>query len=107
MTDDTVIVMWRVRLSNQIERVECSKVTAKCVFLVAEPDWRNKIYRFKEPRKKAMFSSCHSYYKTWAEAHQALRARFEAEVASARRQLERLNGDYGRIKGMKPPEGES
>jgi hypothetical protein len=54
-----------------------------------------------------MFSSCHSYYKTWAEAHQALRARFEAEVASARRQLERLNGDYGRIKGMKPPEGES
>jgi hypothetical protein len=54
-----------------------------------------------------MSSSCHSYHKTWAEAHQALLARAEAKVASARYQLERLNGDYGRIKGMKPPEGES
>ena len=107
MTDDTVIVMWRVRSSDRIERVECSKVTAKCVFLVAEPDWRNKIYRFKEPRREAMLSSYHSYHKTWTEAHQALLAYAEANVASARRHLERLNGDYGRIKGMKPPEGES
>ncbi len=54
-----------------------------------------------------MSSFYRSYHKTWAEAHQALLARVEAEVASARRQLERLNGDYGRIKGMKSPEGES
>ena len=109
MTDDTVIVMWRVNKwsANNIERVECSKVTAKCVFLVAEPDWRGQMYRFKEPRKESMSSSYRSYYKTWADAHQALLARVEAEVANARRQLERLNGDYGRIKGMKPPEGES
>jgi hypothetical protein len=107
VTDDTVIVMWRVRSGDRIQRVECSKVTAKCVFLVAEPDWRGKTYRFKEPRREAMSSSCHSYHKTWAEAHQALLARAEANVASARRQLEWLNDDYGRIKGMKPPEGES
>jgi hypothetical protein len=107
VTDDTVIVMWRVRSCDRIERVECSKVTAKCVFLVAEPDWRNKIYRFKEPQRESMSSFYRSYHKTWAEAHQALLARVEAEVASARRQLERLNGDYGRIKGMKSPEGES
>ncbi len=113
MTDDTVIVMWRARSGDQIERVECSKVTAKCVFLLAEPDWRNKIYRFKEPhrfkepQRESMSSFYRSYHKTWAEAHQALLARAEAEVASARRRLERLNGDYGRIKGMKPPEGES
>ena len=107
MSTDTVIVMWRARSGDRIERVECSKVTAKCVFLVAEPGWRGKTDRFKEPRKEVMSSSYRSYHKTWAEAHQALLARVEAEVASARRQLERLNGDYGRIKGMKPPEGES
>ena len=107
MSDDTVIVMWRVRSSDRIARVECSKVTAKCVFLVAEPAWGGKTYRFKEPQREAMSGSYRSYHKTWAEAHQALLARVEAELASARYQLERLNGDYGRIKGMKPPEGES
>ncbi len=107
MTDDTVIVMWRVRLSNQIERVECSKVTAKCVFVIAEETRSGQMYRFKTPQRESMSSSYSRYYKTWAEAYQALLARAEADVASARRQLERLNGGYGRIKGMKPPEGES
>ena len=107
MTDDTVIVVWRVVSGNHIERVECSKVTAKCVFVIAE-EWRSgEMYRFPKPRKETMSSSYRSYYKTWAEAHQALLARAEAEVANARRHLERLNGDYGRIKGMKPPEAES
>jgi hypothetical protein len=99
--------MWRATSGDRIERVECSKVTEKCVFVIAEQTRSGKMYRFSKPQRESMISSYRSYHKTWAEAHQALLARAEAEVASARRHLEWLNGDYGRIKGMKPPEGES
>jgi hypothetical protein len=101
--------MWRVNTwsANNIERVECSKVTAKCVFVIAEQTRSGKMYRFEKPQRESMSSSYRSYYKTWAEAYQALLARVEAEVTRARRHLARLYGDYGRIKGMKPPEAES
>ena len=38
----------------------------------------------------------YSYHKTWEEAHQEL-------LAQAARKLEKAQGDFDRIKGMKPP----
>ena len=107
MTDDTVIVMWRATPGDRIERVECSKVTAKCVYVIAEQTRSGKMYRFPKPQRESMSSSYRSYHKTWAEAHQALLARVEQELEHVRLCIQRLNGHYGQIKGMKPPEVES
>lgn len=97
------ITMWRINSSNQIQRVECSKVTEKSVFLVAEPGWRGEMYRFSKPQRESIISGYRSYHKTWADAHAALLTKAAHSVRNARLQLERAQGDYGRIKGMKPP----
>jgi hypothetical protein len=45
-----------------------------------------------------------SFFPTWAEAHAHLLAKAEAELVSARRQLEHAQGRHGQVKGMRPPE---
>ena len=86
------IVMWRLRW-GEITRVECIKVTA-CYAWPADDRWNNK---------EAIRSDRCSYYETWEEAHQALIAKAEINLYACRRRLEESQGDYGRIKGMKPP----
>jgi hypothetical protein len=95
--------MWRVNSSRKIERVECSKVTEKCVFIVAEPSWKGELHRFSRPQRENMASGYRSYHKTWADAHATLLAQAERELQDVRRLLERAQGEHGRIKGMKPP----
>jgi len=86
------IIMWRLKW-GEIERVECTKVTA-CYVWPADPrSWGGR---------EARASDRHSYYETWEEAHQAALARAEDKLAYYRRELERAQGDHGRIKGMKP-----
>jgi len=97
------ITMWRVNWSRQIERVECSKVTEKSVFLIAEPAWDGKMHRFSEPQRKNIGNKCHGYHRTWEDAHAALLKTAEDGLNSARLQLARAQGEHGRIKGMKPP----
>jgi hypothetical protein len=97
------ITMWRVNSSRKIEQVECSKVTEKSVFIVAEPTWNGEMYRFKKPQRENIVSGYRSYHKTWADAHAALLAKAERGLAGARRNLEHAQGEHGRIKGMKPP----
>jgi hypothetical protein len=87
----STITMWRLRLGT-IKSVQCTKVTA---FFV----WPVECNGCRESRA----SDWNSYYETWADAHAALLAKAERKLASARRQLERAQGDYGRIKGMEPP----
>jgi hypothetical protein len=95
--------MWRVNLSRKIEQVECSKVTEKSVFIVAEPNWKGEMYRLGKPQRENIASGYRSYHKTWADAHAAMLAKAERELDAARCQLERAQGYHGRIKGMKPP----
>ncbi len=107
MTENTPasesITMWRVNSSRKIERVECSKVTEKSVFLIAEPTWDGKMHRFSKPQRENIRSGYRSYHRTWGDAHAALLKRAEDDLNNARLRLERAQGEHGRIKGMKPP----
>ena len=84
------IILWRLRW-GEIKRVECTKVTAYYVWPADTGD------------REARACDRHIYYETWEEAHQADLARAENKLAYCRRELERAQGNYGRIKGMKPP----
>ena len=85
------IIMWRLSW-GEIKPIPCIKVTASCVW----PAERNG-------RRESRSGVWASYHETWADAHAAMLAKAELELDAARRQLERAQGDYGRIKGMKPP----
>ena len=92
----TTITMWRLR-HGTITRVECTKVTSGRTWPADGPE-------HGEPR----ITHYTSYHQTWAEAHAVMLAKAERDLTTARRQLEKAQGDYGRIKGMKPPvEGEA
>ena len=97
------ITMWRVNSSRKIEQVECSKVTEKSVFIVAELMWNGEMNRFKKPQRENMVSGYRSYHKTWADAHAAMLAQAVNKMNHARLQLQRAQGYHDRIKGMKPP----
>jgi len=107
MTENTLasesITMWRVNSSRKIEQVECSKVTEKSVFIIAEPTWSGKMHKFFKPQRESIRSSCRSYHRTWADAYAALLKSAEDDLNSARLRLARAQGEHGRIKGMKPP----
>ena len=99
------IIMWRANCNlTRIDQVECSKVTDKSVFIVAEPNsWRGGIYKHTKPARRDIVSEYCSFHKTWAEAHAALLAYAERELNDCRSRLERLRCKYGNVKGMKPP----
>lgn len=85
------ITMWRSRW-DEIKPVQCTKVTAGCVWPVE-----------RKGRRESRSSDWCSYHDTWADAHAALLAKAERELTAVRLQLQRAQGDHGRIKGMKPP----
>ena len=86
--------MWRLEQAL-IRRVECTKVTACYVWAASN----GRFGAYRESRA----STWHSYHETWAEAHYAALSEADNQLANARRRLEKAQGDYGRIKGMKPP----
>lgn len=98
-----VSTMWRANSRGEIEQVECSKVTEKCVFIVAEPIRPGNMYRYAEPQKRAKRSSYCSYYETWEDAHAELLSKADKDLTRARLMLARAQGNHGRVKGMKPP----
>jgi hypothetical protein len=85
------ITMWQLRWGD-IKPVQCTKVTTGYVWPVE-----------RKGRRESRSSDWCSYHDTWADAHAALLAKAERELAAARLQLQRAQGDHGRIKGMKPP----
>lgn len=95
--------MWRVNSSGKIERVECSKVTEKSVFLIAEPTWDGKMHRFLKPERKNNCSGYRTYYRTWGDAHAALLKSAEDNVNNARLQVARAHIQYELIAEMEPP----
>jgi hypothetical protein len=80
-------ILWRLQ-GGYIGPVICTMVTASVV-------WRKG---GGIPIHEARFSTGwgYSYHETWEEAHQEL-------LAQAARKLEKAQGDFDRIKGMKPP----
>ncbi len=85
------IIMWRL-LWGEIKPVPCTKVTAGCVWPVE-----------RNGRRESRASDWASYHETWADAHAAMLAKAERKLADCRRELERAQGDYGRIQAIKPP----
>ena len=80
--------MWRL-MFDRIAPVTVDRFTDKSV-------WINF-------RKCPRYIDWRSYHETWEEAHKCLLQQAQQEVDSIRNQLERANGNLGRIKGMKPP----
>ena len=80
-------ILWLLQ-GGCITPVKCTMVTASVV-------WRED---GGIPIHEARFSTGwgYSYHETWEEAHHEL-------LAQAARKLEKAQGDFDRIKGMKPP----
>lgn len=72
---------------ESIVKVEIEKETEKCV-------WVNG-------RRSAKRSEFEQYHNTWKEAHAYLMVIAEGKLNSARLALERAQGNYGNIKGLK------
>lgn len=87
-------VLSRFSLRARIERLACTKETAKFVTLIDEFGWEVK-------HKKA---NC--VYDTWEEAHAALTCKVEAELNTVRLRLQHLQGIAGNVRGLKPPADE-
>jgi hypothetical protein len=87
----STITMWRIRW-GEIKPVQCTKVTAGFVWPVES-----------NGRRKSRKSDWSSYHETWADARAAMLAKAGRDLDAARLQLARAQGDYDRIKGMKPP----
>jgi poly(3-hydroxyalkanoate) synthetase len=51
--------------------------------------------------RNAKITSYHKYWDSWEEAHAYLLERADRSLQDARRALERAQGEYGNIKGMK------
>jgi hypothetical protein len=87
----TPIIMWVLKW-GEIKPVQCTKVTAGCVWPVE-----------RNGRRESRAGSWSSYHETWADAHAAMLHKAELELDAARSRLERAQNDHGRIQAMKPP----
>ena len=83
-------ILWLLQ-GGYIRPVKCTMVTASVV-------WREDVGVPIHEARSSTISRFrgYSYHETWEEAHQEL-------LAQAARKLEKTQGDFDRIKGMKPP----
>jgi hypothetical protein len=107
------IIKWKTNIgtwssSDKIERVECTRETAKCVWpLVDMRSWAEKTEGTKPPcmQEGPRRDKGSDYHDTWEAAHATLLADAERRLDSARMALTRAQGHHGNVKGMKKPEG--
>ena len=91
-----------VDANGKIERVQCTRETAACVYLPTSARGNKN-----SERREAKKSEWAQYHDSWDEAHAYLIAEAESELDSIRRKLEAARGKLGSIKGMRKPEGEA
>lgn len=93
------LVKWRTGWQHEIERVECLRETAKCV-------WHVEDY-FGEPReiRRDKMSSDWQYHDTWDAARDYLTQLAGRRLLSARRQLDTAQGFVDDVKGLRKPDG--
>lgn len=73
---------------NPIEKIEVERETDSSVWI--------------KGRRSVKDSSWLKYFDSWEDAHSFLLQKAEKNLISARRSLERAQGEHGNIKGMKP-----
>jgi hypothetical protein len=71
----------------------------KITTVLVEKHSDNSVWIFGQRRNRV---SWRSYFPTWEEAHRHLLDKAEAELKSAQLALQRQQGRYGQIKGMRP-----
>ena len=76
-------------INNPIEAVEVERETDSSVWINGSRNAKHTIY--------------YMYWDTWQEAHEYLMVRVGKKLKSSRRDLERWQGEYENIKGMKAP----
>jgi hypothetical protein len=91
------LVKWRTGWRHDIERVECSKETAKCVWHI-EACGKKHI----ESRHDKMGSGW-QYHDSWDLAHAYLTKLAEQKLFSSRRTLELAQAFAGNVKGLRKP----
>ncbi len=84
------------RWKNEIEEVKIIKETAKQV-TYAYNDWNGSPCE----RREAKESNYHQYHDSWEDAHEHLLNKAHSRIESLRSQLQRAQGEYGNLKGMK------
>lgn len=92
-----LLVKWRTGWRTDIERVECTKETAKCV-------WHLEDYfgKKRESRRDKMGQGW-QYHDSWEAAHAYLTQQAEQKLVAARRQLELAQAFAGNVKGLRRP----
>lgn len=56
-----------------------------------------------ERGRRQQSSALGAFHATWEDAHKALTEYAEVELKNARRALEKAQGHYGNVRGMKSP----
>lgn len=81
----------------KIEAVEILRETEQSVFIAAP-------HRHQKETREAKLSVYSSYYNTWQDAHAALLADAQRDLASKRDSLARAQAYEGNVRGMKEPQ---
>ena len=102
-----MLVKWKTsRIGGaQIDRVECTRETAKAVWVLEYP-WTLDSKPGSIPpveKRQAKIGEWARYHDTWELAHAYLLALATQNLEAARLNLARAQGHYGNLKGMKPP----
>ena len=87
------------RYDTTITEVECLKESEKFV-TIRLFDWKGQPYE----RRLARTSCYDNYFDTWEQAHSYLLGRTENRLTAAHLELQKAQGEYGNVKGMKKPE---
>jgi hypothetical protein len=91
------LIKYRIKtqwIEPKITPVEILRETEQSIFTAG---WKGK------EQRHAKKTGYEAYFDTWEAAHAALLNIAENELEYARRKLERAQGTYGNIKGMKKP----
>lgn len=92
------LVKWRTGWRHEIERMECTRETAKCV-------WRlDDFMGTKRESRREKMGTRWQYHDSWDAAHAYLTQQAEQKLVSARRQLELAQAVAGNVKGMRRPQ---
>jgi hypothetical protein len=78
----------------ELVEVEVARETDSSVFISRQ---------FGGQARHAKRSNGDNYFDTWEEAHAYLMAQALDDLNTARKQLERVQGAFGNVKGMKNP----
>lgn len=92
------LVKWRTGWRTEIERIECTKETAKCVWHLED------FMGGKRERCRDKMGVGWQYHDSWDAARAYLETQAQTKLIAARRQLELAQAFAGNVKGLRRPD---